>query len=162
LKHHRLSKRDARLVASLLREQGYPVSMEDEIELLEEGDVRIYAVGRLAFLEHGGKMLPLLDETINREPLSMLPSIIIDMGAVPHIANGADVMRPGVKGTIGEFQRDAIVAVRDERHHKAIALARALVASMGLQGIERGRVAENLHYVGDKKWRVAKRMLGRT
>lgn len=161
MKLHRLSKRESRRLASLLREQGYPVTLGEGGEVMEGDDATIYALGGLVFIEGGGGILPLIDESVNQEALSRLPSIVIDMGAVPHVANGADVMRPGVVGTVGEFRRGDLVVVRDERHKKAIALGRALADSSEFPAMTRGRVAENLHYVGDKKWRIAREMLGR-
>jgi len=64
-----------------------------------------------------------------------------------------------VVGVRGEFGAGAIVRVVDERHGKAIAIGRALFSSEEIQAMERGRVVENLHYVGDKIWRLARELL---
>jgi len=88
--------------------------------------------------------------------LARLPRVVVDMGAVPHVCNGADVMSPGVVRASGNFAEGAIVAIVDERHGRYIALGEALVNSENLQRKDRGKVVRNLHYVGDNVWNEAR------
>jgi PUA domain protein len=85
--------------------------------------------------------------------LSTLPKVIVDMGAVPHIANGAQIMRPGVRKIEGQFAKDDLVVILDEKHGKAIALGIAEINSDAMQSMTKGRVINNVHYVGDPVWR---------
>jgi PUA domain protein len=78
------------------------------------------------------------------------------MGAVPHICNGADVMAPGVVEVRGEFERRDLIVIKDEKFYKALAVAQALYNSEETQGRKSGKVAENLHFVGDRLWQAAK------
>ncbi len=41
------------------------------------------------------------------------PMITVDDGAVPHIVNGADVMRPGIKDISGNFGAGDVLLIRD-------------------------------------------------
>ena len=42
-----------------------------------------------------------------KEALERLPKAVVDMGAVPHVCNGADIMEPGIVRFEGKFQKDA-------------------------------------------------------
>jgi PUA domain protein len=85
--------------------------------------------------------------------MDSLPRVVVDMGAVAHIANGADVMRPGVKDVRGDFGKGGLVVIADERYDKPIALGLAEVDSTELRRVSRGKVIRTLHYVGDEVWK---------
>lgn len=88
--------------------------------------------------------------------IEILPKVVVDMGAVPHICNGADVMAPGIVRIEGEFREGEPVIVLDEKHGKAIAVTRALIRSDIIGTLKHGRVLKNLHYVGDAFWEAMK------
>jgi len=88
--------------------------------------------------------------------ISRLPKIIMDMGAVPYICNGADVMAPGIVEINGDFEEGALVTVIDERNKRPIAVARALFDSEKMRILKKGKVFKNLHYVGDEIWNLMK------
>ncbi|MEM0444362.1 MAG: PUA domain-containing protein [Nitrososphaerota archaeon] len=157
LKFHRLSKRDARSLSQRLAALG-EVGAAESAAVLEEGDVRLYWVGGLTVAEQGGLLFPVLDEASNARLLSAMPSLVVDMGAVARIADGADVMGPGVVSVRGEFSAGGLVVARDERHGRAVAICRALVDSGSLAPRGRGKVAETIHHPGDKVWRLAERL----
>jgi PUA domain protein len=85
--------------------------------------------------------------------IGSLPRIVVDMGAVAHVANGADIMRPGVKDIPGDFAKDELVVVVDEKYNKPIALGFTEVDSAEMKLIGKGKVIRNVHYVGDDLWR---------
>ncbi len=106
-----------------------------------------------AFVSFEDKLFP----TLTFEPiLKILPSLIVDMGAVPHVCNGSDIMAPGIVRVEGAFEEGSIAVVRDEKHLKPIAVVRTLMGSVGMKTMKRGKVAENLHYVGDEVWKIVK------
>jgi len=111
--------------------------------------------GKPLMIERNGIIFPSL---MFNEFLCFIPKITVDMGAVRHVCNGADIMAPGIVRIEGEFDADAIVAVVDERHGKYLAVGEALVNSKEAKGLNRGRVVKNLHYVGDKVWGVLKKL----
>lgn len=95
-----------------------------------------------------GELLPTL-KSIN---MIKLPTVVVDMGAVPHVVNGADVMGPGVVSADPKIREGDIVVITDERHGKAIAVGMALVGGDRIKAPS-GRVVKNLHHVGDRAWR---------
>jgi len=100
-----------------------------------------------------GRLLPTLAFD---ELLSLLPKIVVDMGAVRHVCNGADVMAPGVVRIHGDFNENDLILVVDERHGKSLAIGVALFNSQTMRGLKQGRVVKNVHYVGDKLWNLVK------
>lgn len=100
----------------------------------------------------------LLPTLIFGEALKRLPKIVVNMGSVPHICNGADVMAPGVVQIEGEFQADEFLLVIDERNRKPLAIGKALFNSEEMKTLKRGKTMKNLHYVGDRLWRLLKQL----
>ena len=90
--------------------------------------------------------------------ISSAPKIVVDMGAVPHLCNGADVMAPGVRRVEGEFLKGDFVKIVDEKYGKVIAIGDALFNSNEIIKLTQGKVIRNLHHVGDNIYEVSKRI----
>lgn len=88
--------------------------------------------------------------------LPLMPKIVVDMGAVPYVCKGADVMAPGVLSINGEFKENDILLITDERHGKPLAIGVALLSSEYMKAAGRGKTVKTLHYVGDKLWNYLK------
>ncbi|MEM0382423.1 MAG: PUA domain-containing protein [Nitrososphaerota archaeon] len=157
MRFHRLSKSDTRRLC----ERAAPLGVggrAGEAAVLEDEGARLYWLDGLVLAEAGDSLIPVLDERANAKLLESLPSLIVDMGAVAKIAGGADVMGPGVVDIRGVFSAGGLVVARDERNGRALAICRALVDSSMLQPRSRGRVAENIHHLGDRIWRLSERL----
>ncbi len=87
-----------------------------------------------------------------------IPRIVVDLGAVPHIAKGADVMGPGIVKVEGKVMEGCIVLVIDERLGRIIAIGRVLRNEDEIKN--RGKSVENLHYSGDIFWKILKVLKG--
>ncbi len=87
--------------------------------------------------------------------LERFPKIVVDMGAVKFVCDGATVMRPGVKN-YSEFEKDQLVCVVEESRNKFLAIGRSLVSSKDMTTMTKGEVVKNLHYVSDRFWEAAK------
>ena len=81
-----------------------------------------------------------------------LPQAVVDMGAVAHVVNGADIMRPGVKSLPGDFGKGDLLVVVDEKYGKPIALGIAEFDSVAMRSMVKGKVIRNVHFVGDELW----------
>lgn len=104
--------------------------------------------GKPLILIVDGVMVPTL---VNTEMLKRIPTITVDMGAVPYICNGADIMIPGIRNASLPIESEVTVVIVDERHHKPIAVGITILELKDLQ--EKGKAIKNLHYVGDKIWK---------
>lgn len=134
----------------------FPSSMEslDSVKHLEEEMVEdslvFFADGKPWIVRVQGRLLPSLKYDLI---LGTLPKIVVDMGAVPHVANGAHVMRPGIRQIEGQFGKGDLVAIYDEKYRKIIALGLAEQDSESMRSMTKGRVIANIHYVGDPLWK---------
>lgn len=80
--------------------------------------------------------------------------VTVDMGAVRFVANGADVMGPGIVDADASISDGDLVWIRDERNKRPLAIGRALVSSEAMRSKGKGKAIASLHYVGDKLWLV--------
>lgn len=120
---------------------------------IERGKVYLLDGKPFAIAAETGLFPSLLNEVV----LKALPSIVVDMGAIPHICNGADIMRPGIREIPSEFGRDAVLMIKDIKFGKPIAICVAEVSSESMRSIMKGKVARNVHYVGDEFWQALKK-----
>ncbi len=158
MKSNPLSKKDtAALLQAVTARWGMDLPMARNLMVYHVADgARLYTGAGIRILEHGGEYLPFLSEAAL---LERFPRVVVDMGAVKFMCNGANVMRPGIRSH-SEFGEGAIVCVAEESRLKFLAVGRAQVASSELGGMERGEVVENLHYVSDRFWDAAKAIRG--
>lgn len=127
-------------------------TLPEAVEQAELDDgIRIYFLDGLpSIIQVNDTMIP----TLTCPCLDRLPSAIVDMGAVPYVCNGADIMAPGIVEIRGEFEEGGLIVVRDVRHGKALAISSALFSSQNMRSVKKGKVLKNLHYVGDQLWRA--------
>jgi len=123
-----------------------------EIETVKDSEI-VFVDGVAIAFRRKGELAPVLTNT---SALDGLPRVIVDMGAVPHVVGGADIMAPGIKKVSGEFAERQLLTVVDEKHGKYLAVGKALTGSGPLAAAKKGKVVENIHYVGDLIWEVIK------
>lgn len=90
------------------------------------------------------------------EIISKLPKVVVDMGAVRYVCNGAGVMAPGIVRYEGVFGKGGLVLAVDVKFGKPLALGEAQYASETAKGIKQGVVVKNVHYVSDEIWNAMK------
>jgi len=108
-----------------------------------------------AFIQRDEHVIPTL---LNEAVLHRLSAIRVDAGAVPYICNGADLMAPGVVNFDGAFKAGDIVVIVDDRFAKGIAVARTLYDAGEVAEKQQGKIAVNLHFIGDAFWDAFKRL----
>lgn len=132
------------------------IEPKSSFEVVEAEFGKVFLLdGSPAFFEMESEVLPML---LFSRVVAMLPKIVVDMGAVPHVCNGANVMVPGIVKVEGDFKKDAVVLVVDEKYGKPIALGKSLYDAAELRTLKKGIALRNLHYVGDVAWDSAKTM----
>jgi PUA domain protein len=137
--------------------QQYPASSSilnaanDFEELIVDDSSIVFVDGRPLILRTQRLILPSLkfDELINT-----LPRVVVDMGAVAPLVNGAHVMRPGIREIKDAFVKGGIIVIVDEKFGKPIALGIADMDSGVMQSVVKGKVISNVHYVGDLLWKA--------
>lgn len=91
----------------------------------------------------------------NNNLVELFPYVLIDMGAVKYICNGANIARPGIV-KFESFSKDKIVIVKDKEHQKPLAVGTSLYDSEKASELSKGHIINNMHYVGDKFWNLYK------
>jgi len=153
LKSNLISKTETAEVLSQISSQWkveLPKIKNLKIYEFEEGQI-IMGEG-LTAIKIGDNYLPFLSDSVT---LAKFPSVMVDMGAVKFMCNGANVMRPGIR-SFGEFEKGQIVCIIEESQKKSLAVGRALVSSKEMAEMSKGIVVENLHYISDKYWEAKK------
>jgi len=79
-------------------------------------------------------------------------SVTVDMGAVPYVYNGADVMSPGIVEADQNIAVGNLVWVRDQKNRRPLAVGRALISGADMVEATSGKAIETLHHVGDPLW----------
>ena len=115
-------------------------------------DAQIITGEGLKILKIENDYLPFLSETTI---LEKFPNVEVDMGAVKFMCKGANLMRPGIK-KFTEFEKDKLVCIVEETHHKFLEVGKSVVSSSELESMEKGEVIQNLHYISDKFWETGK------
>jgi PUA-domain protein len=90
------------------------------------------------------------------EIISKLPKVVVDMGAVRHVCNGAGIMAPGIVHYEGEFKKWDLVLIVDIKFQKRLALGEAQYDMEVAKSVKQGVVVKNIHYVCDEIWNVMK------
>jgi PUA domain protein len=161
---HRRYFLKARESKELLDKASKRLRIDLEQVLKEKANVEVVQAESIRlFLINGKPALAQTDENIYptltfKEFLDIAPRVTVDMGAIPHLCKGANVMAPGIRRFNGEFQKGDLVLVTDEKHGKPIALGEALYDTEQAKNVKQGIVIKNIHYVGDKTWNSLKQL----
>ena len=115
-------------------------------------DAQIITGNGIKILKIENDYLPFLSEV---EMLKKFPNVMVDMGAIKFMCKGANVMRPGIK-KFTEFEKDKLVCIVEESHHKFLAVGKSMVSSLELEDMDKGEVVKNLHYISDRFWETGK------
>ncbi len=120
------------------------------VEAIETDKGEMLLMNRKALLfKTGEAVYPTL---LFEEFLKTLPKVVVDMGAIRHVCNGADVMAPGIVRIEGEFTKGTLVLVVDVQHGKKLALGEVQLDAEPARAAKKGVVVKNIHYVSDEIW----------
>jgi len=126
------------------------------VELVETDFAKIFLInGKPVLVKAGEEVFPTL---VFNEFFALAPKVVIDMGAVPHVCSGANVMAPGIVRFEGEFKSGDFVLVVDEKHGKPIAIGEIIYDVDAAQMVSQGVVVKNIHFVSDKIWDYIKKL----
>ena len=117
-----------------------------------EDDIIIITGTNLKAIKSGDTYIPFLTEI---DILKKFPYIMVDMGAVKFMCNGANAMRPGIT-KYSEFEKDQLVCIVEESQNKFLAIGRSSVPSSEMKELSKGEIVKNMHYISDKYWESGK------
>ncbi|MFX0105266.1 MAG: DUF1947 domain-containing protein [Candidatus Hodarchaeota archaeon] len=135
-------------------DQIFPEKCNVEVIQTEAGDT-LYAINNLLKLfKSKDGYIPVLTLLLNNQV--NLKAIVVDFGAVRHVANGADIMRPGITKIDPSIKKGDIVEVREETKNRAIAIGKAIFDASEMETKSSGKVVKNLHTIQDSVWEFEK------
>ena len=154
-KRKRMRSKEVRALASELEGVlGVPVfTEEDGVDMAESSDFDlIFVKGDILGLVRDGKPFLTIRGILKYKPVSR--AVTVDMGAVPFVTNGADVMGPGITEADPAISEGDMVWIRDARNGVPLAVGVALRSGEALASKEPGKAIKTIHYVGDKLWKT--------
>jgi PUA domain protein len=166
-------------MADLTLKNRHPIS-DDDVEdandrveahlgvrpLPEDGDALVEKAraGHYQLLLHEGNVLVVLEGPDVDEATPTLRALLehrseqgqvtVDMGAVPHLRNGADVMSPGITDADDTIAEGDLVWVTDIEHGQPLGIGHALVAGPEMVEADSGKAIAIWHHVGDEIWEI--------
>jgi PUA-domain protein len=156
---HLLKQKKAKELISLLEQQ-----FNESIDILTD-DIYTGTIDDTVFYFH--KQVPIAMK-INGEVMMTLhgllkfqPSnhyVVVDMGAIRFVTNGADVMAPGIVDADKNIDVDMPVWICDEQHHKPLAIGIALMNGAEMIQACKGKAVKMIHFVSDPIWKMTESM----
>ncbi len=154
---HRIREKEVRAFNDVLEEDlGIrPFPEEGAVDQADAGELDVLILGGkiVAFLleeDEGTKLILSVRGLLEHRPRKH--HVTVDMGAVPFVHNGADVMAPGIVDADPDIEPGDIVWVRDERNEQPLAVGRATVTGEEMAASNQGVSVATLHHVGDEYW----------
>ena len=135
-------------------EQIFPKKAQVELIQTDAGDT-LYAVNNILKLWKSDEgYIPVLTLLLNKQV--DLKKIVVDKGAIRFVANGADIMRPGITKIDSSIKRGDIVVIVDENHDRALAIGKSMLDAKQMEEKKSGKVVQNLHTIQDNVWEFEK------
>lgn len=125
------------------------IKKSDKVEVIETDFKFIKVNGSVDFFYHEDTLLPSLRFLLKHKALK---EIVVDMGAVKFVVNGADIMRPGITEIPEGLKNGDFVSIVDTNNKKPLAVGIALLDEAEMKNATSGKVVKNLHYIGDAIW----------
>lgn len=152
---HRLSKKEIKaLEQELISSTGFaPFSPEADIDIAETDKwTVILDSGEIVGIYIDDRPFPTIRGLMRSAPSQRY--VTVDMGAIKFIANGADVMSPGIVDADGAIEEGDVVWVRDAKHKKPIAIGIAIIPGPEMILKKPGKAVKTIHFVGDEIWNI--------
>ncbi len=154
-KRKRMRSKEIKAMSRDLEEiLGVPVFSEDDpVDLAESSEFNVVYVGAdiLGIIVDGKPFLTI------RGILKYRPErrfVTVDMGAVPFVTNGADVMGPGITDADDGIEEGDIVWIRDIKNQVPLAVGVTMRSAADLKSKAGGKAIKTIHFVGDKLWKT--------
>ena len=86
-------------------------------------------------------------------------TVVVDMGAVRFVTNGADIMSPGIVEADDTIVPGDLVVIVDVNNKKPLAIGESLITGPEMVESSKGKAIKSLHYVGDEIWNLELQIL---
>lgn len=141
-------------IKKLINDYSYVSKFIDKKSQVVLEDDFLIINNEVLFFFKENKLIPTLYALL--KDTTLLPEVIIDKGAIKFVANGADVMRPGIIGC-NDFKENDFVVIIEETYKKPLAVGVALFDSNIILEKKQGKVISTIHFIGDIIWEKSKK-----
>ena len=152
-KRRPINKKEARFI-----KEGIITTHNLEMSI-EAGKFEIGKTANFDVLISKGTIIAIIDDSVVHLTVRGLLTnpvdsgwVQVDMGAVPFVCNGANTMSAGINDVSSDVVKGQYVWIREENHHKPLAVGIALMSAEEMLISEKGKAIKSLHYIGDKIW----------
>ena len=150
MKRLRLKSKEAN---KILKRYNVDLNKRDQVELIKTENLKIISINKVSsFFYYRDEIVPTLKKL--QIETDLLKQIVVDMGAIKFVVNGADIMRPGIVKVGDEILERDFVVIIDETNKKPLAVGIALVCTEEMRAKTGGKVIKNIHFVGDEIWEL--------
>jgi len=150
MKRYMLRKKETKMIIKQLKETT-GIEIKGEMERVEFNDeVVILVDGEPIILEYEGNYYFTVYGLLKFRPER--GKVVVDRGAMPHIINGADVMKPGIIYADESIKKGEFVYVVVEEKETPLAVGIALVDGKEMKN-GKGKAVKNIHHLKDKIWK---------
>jgi PUA domain protein len=150
-KRYHLQKKKLKKITEELGDYSVLIPTKAKIEMLEAEPYPIVLVdGQPQIMLVDERPFPTLKAALTMEMKSKY--VVVDMGAVRFMANGADVMSPGIVDADPYLVEGDVVVVVDETHRKPLAVGISLISGPEMVENDKGKAVKTIHFIGDPIW----------
>lgn len=150
---HRLKRKNAKKVLLELAGLGFEWEVEPVVEMATgEHFEMLYIEGTPWAFELEGIRFPALRALLVQSPETN--RVTVDMGAVKFLANGADVMSPGIVAAANGIKKGDVVWVGEEKFGRPLAVGIALISGPEMVVAKKGRAVKTKHFISDEIWEI--------
>lgn len=154
-KRHRLREKEIKTLSEELEGRLGTSAFQpgDAVDRAESTEYDIIFVNNIAMaIVYQGKTFLTVRGLLKYRPTKAF--VTVDMGAVPYVTKGADVMGPGIVDADASVQPGDLVWVRDIKNGVPLAIGEALVSGGQMKEKSPGKAIKSIHFVADKLWKL--------
>lgn len=153
-KRYYLKKKRIKEIKQELGEYGSLINNKSSVEVLETDEYNYILVNSEPYIIMiDDKPYPTLKAILANKDLEN-KTVVVDMGAVRFVTNGADIMSPGIVEADDDIVPGDVVVIVDVYNHKPLAIGESLISGPEMVESSKGKAIKSLHFVGDDIWNL--------
>ncbi|MDD5959585.1 MAG: DUF1947 domain-containing protein [Methanobrevibacter wolinii] len=153
-KRNYLKKKKIKEIKKELGQYGSLINNKSKVEVLETDEYDYILVdGEPYIIMIDNKPYPTLKSILANNELEN-KTVVVDMGAVRFVTNGADIMSPGIVEADDTIVPGDLVVIVDVNNKKPLAIGESLITGPEMVESSKGKAIKSLHYVGDEIWNL--------
>ncbi len=145
MRRYHLSKKKIKEIKNKL---ALDIWIDGPVEMVEDDFKIVLINGIPSFFEKDGVYYPTVILLLNTNFEKNY--VIVDMGAVKHVLNGANIFAAGIVDADRTIGPGDCTIIRDEKYKKPLAVGIAKMSGDEMISSKKGVAVESIHHYGDK------------